>query len=336
MINLNNMSSKRKIIFISFFVLVALLLLFIYLYSKTPKKFITPLQIPTEIATGDYKIEQEFTEKDFNFPKSLPLLTVKPTTELSDEESKSLGSKLGFLDEPQIINDYFEGKLFFWHKQEGDLTIYPKARMVIYTSDSALSKSTQGRTLSEGEIIKKATDFLTQNSFFDPNQIKFTTINYLKKDSHTDITTKDKAEMYLLNFAPKIAAYSILSLDPINSNVSVYVTKSGLITRAKIVLLGEMLESKETYTLKNYIEVVSSLHQAKIVSLEDGNITSVDSSITPIQSVKVKSIELAYFIDESNPAIYPVFLIKGIADLKNMGELSAFLYLPAISQSQAP
>lgn len=337
-------SRKKTILFLLFVILIPGLILLFVLKKPQIERLIsrpTPPQvrIPT-LFEGKPKIELTMTKEDFNFPESTPFLNVSQTSTLTKDEVAEIAKNLDFESEPIIAEDVYEGTTYIYSEKRANLTAWSKSRKIQYMLNQ--DPKSINKKLSNEIMISLAKDFLDRSGFISSDNLEFSGFSYLtgSKGGQEGIfsTTKEKATFYQLSFYPKVSDKVILTLNPQNSIVNVWILPDGTVFRVEMIKVGEISKSSREYRVKSYEEVVSSLDSAIIISLDDGNINIPDLSREAISSIRVNEVDIAYLMDSfASTTFQPVFLLKGTASLvKPSDEVNALLYLPALSSSSQP
>lgn len=324
------MRSKLKII-VPVVVIIVLIIVFIVLRQRKGIPQIIQTNGPeiTTYVKGTFPIDVKLTKSDFNFPDSLPLLNVGVANTITLEEAKSYAKSFGINTEPQLLNDTIDGTVYFWSDNSSSLTIRPKSNQVRYiVNKSALT----GTRLKEADLVNKASSYLLQRSLVSDTSSKTVYVSYQRNSGEgIDVTTIDQADFAYINFSVNAADYRIVTINPLSSPLKVRILPDGTIVEVDITRLPTITRGTVNYQIKNFDQFNASITQSKIVSLDDGNMVSPNTSTNPIKSVNVSSVELAYLMDSiSSSTFKPIFIVKGIADIEGIGNnLSVYLYLPA-------
>lgn len=300
--------------------------------SQKPISTIPNPVIPKQI-TGEINLTPKFTEADFKFPSSLPVLNVDKGSPFTEAEAIEIGKKFGLTTTPEKADDVFDGTTYFWANDTYSLFIYSKSRRIEY-SIGEISK-TADKQLSDQSIIDTATRFLNDKGLANSQDIEFSFFSFLKENASAEsinITTKDNAGIYQVNFSPITAGSKILTLDPKSSFIYVWVLPNGEIAKASVTKFQSVSKSPNSYPIKNYSQVISSIKSAVVVSLNDGNIHLPNLTAQNIKNIDITSIDLAYLMDSPNTyVLQPVFTLKGTVEfVGDSQKYSAYLYLPAI------
>lgn len=309
----------------------------IFIYFKYIKNRGVAPYIPTPKITNYLKnqipIELSLKESDFKMPQSARPLDNQNTNPITDEQAMLYGKNAGFQNEPIIADDVFDGKTFIWSNEKEALTVYSQSSTIKY------SLNTQDRNGAskkpKDELIKISKEFLISKGLLNSKESsEFSYITFLKNRQPDGFypTTENDADFYQVNFAPISGGKKILTLDPDASPINVWILPDGTITKAIVIRLGHVKEATTSYKLKNYQELVGSLNNATIVSLDNGNAGLVETG-NEVKKITVNQIELVYLIDTPKSKIFqPVYLLKGDATLKDgITTINTMLYLPAIS-----
>ncbi len=108
----------------------------------------------------------------------------------------------------------------------------------------------------------------------------------------------------------------------------------GKIFKVEVKKLGEIIPTQEKYSLKSYKEMLDAAVNAKIVSINDGNILPGDFPETSIGKVTIQNIDLAYFRENIRAELYqPIYVLSGTVNISGYeNALNITLYLPALKQ----
>lgn len=326
---------KRKIIITVFLIILGVSAYFL-LFFKKEEEIVTHFPEPNipSLLEGPYPIEALFSKKDFSFPSEASLLKLEKTP-LQDSFIKTIANNLGFTNDPLIMDDVFDGKMYIYQSEESALTISLKNQEFDYTLNEI--PRFINKQPSDTALINTAKDFLTQMGFVSSENIQFTSFVYLKESSGQGLypVSKEEAALYQVNFSSVIADITILTLNPQNTPIYVRILSDGSVFNAHVNRLGTISKSADQYKLKTYDEVISKINDVVLISLDDGNIHLPDISNESIQKISIFSIQLAYLLDSpTSETLQPVYLLKGVADISGFPtEISASMYLPAISSN---
>jgi len=326
-----------------FIILIFVLLIVGFVYAfltrqRTPQVSTTPLPKPKIPRTfeGEHGVVIEFTEKDFDFPSTLPVLKAVPST-ISEEESKKIANNLGFNFEPAVVPDVFEGKK---HRYSGDdyvLLIALKVGKIDYVRNLILGEIVN-KQLSDKAIIKIAEDFLMDNELVSSDEITTLSVSYFEERGAEGLyqTERENAYFFQVNFSTTISDIPVITTNPQNSPIYVRVLRDGSILKVHIEKQGQLGESIQVFNLKNYDDVINSKDDAILISLDEGNVYLRDLPSTSIGQINISEIELAYFVEASfSNTLQPIFLLKGTVGVSGFpNEVKAVLYLPAISEAR--
>lgn len=332
-LSVKSIMTRKKLLIISAIIIVIAAVFFTASKTKPlpkPPGFIQEPSIPKQLQ-GDINLTPKFTEKDFNFPKVAALLTIEKATPFTESEANSFGSEFGFSSQPDKVEDIVDGATYIWNNIDSSLIVYSKSRKIEYSLNEIPSAA--NKQLSDDLIKNTAFEFLQEKDLAE--NLDFSFFTFLEKpigDEGISITTKASAVIYQVNFSPKVAQAKLLTLDPKTSPVYVWILPDGNIARASITKLGNVSKTTNTYPLKNYSQVISSIKSATIVSLDDGNIHIPNLSVQDIKNIDITEIELAYLLESPNTTtLQPIYTLKGTAEFVGLSQkVSAYLYLPAI------
>jgi hypothetical protein len=112
---------------------------------------------------------------------------------------------------------------------------------------------------------------------------------------------------------------------------TVLILPDGTVQKAQTEDLGELTASTESYIIKNYKEVLETLSEADIITIDGGNIPPSLLDRNVVENVTINDVELAYLMPaDGTNVLQPIFILDGLADIRNIRErVSVVLYLPA-------
>ncbi len=325
--------TRKRIIFLGIFIaVVALAAIFFSLKPGTKPGVVPQPAIPKNLQ-GEVSITPKFTEVDFEFPTSAPLLTVGKASPLTEMEANEISQKLGFSGAADKVEDAFDGTTYFWNGPDNSLIVYSKSRKIEYSIND-ISRSAN-KQLSDAAIIDIAKRFLSDKGLLTDNEYDFSFFTFMKESSDNEgisIVSKASAQIYQVNFSPKVSDTKLLTLDPKVSPIYVWVLPDGRVAKASVIRLGTITKSETNYPLKSYQQVISSLNQATVVSLDDGNINLLNISAGDLKNIDISEIDLAYLLTSATAdSLQPIYTLKGITKIEGITSgVNAYVYLPAI------
>jgi hypothetical protein len=333
----------KKIFVILLLFLVVGVGIYLQIVKRGGEKRVLPIPTPsinTEVKQKPI-IELTLTEKDFQFPKNLPLLNKTKFSALDDSFAKQLGKRLGFDSEPIEAKDTRYGKIFIWNSTEASLIINPVLRKLSYyeTSTSPLDyNSVVNKQLTDNDLILIASDFLINKVGLEKDDFEFANFIYFEQGENIEglkQTSKEKAQVTQINFSPKFENLPILTQNPLESIIITQILKDGSIPVVEVTLLESINQGHTLYKLKGFEEFVNSLSQAKVVSLNDGNFNPEDLAKDAIKKAVIKKVTIAYLLDNiKNETLQPVYVLEGTATVIGFNQnVNIIMYLPAFSQS---
>lgn len=326
---------NKKILFLIGLILT--LGMFAFILGGQPEKETATETLPkprvTPFITNEFSIELTLLKRDFDFPNRLKVLRVATLIELSESEAKSIANKLEFLFEPLTANDYFDGQTYIWKSQSASLVVYSKPRKFIYSVNAQSGAS--NNKLSDESYISIAEGFLTSKNIISKDKLSFSFLNFIDVHEPEGFypTRRENADLIQVNFSPVKSDIKLVTLDPNSSPISIWMQSDGTIVKAVVSEIGEVEKGTTSYELKDYDEVVASLKDAKVVSIDYGN-TDITSGFedTPLESVTINTVEIAYLYDSPrSQLLQPMYLLKGKGKFREtLEEVEVTLYLPAI------
>lgn len=326
---------KRKIIITAILIILGFSGYFLLFFKKEEEK-VTHFPAPNipSLFEGSYPIEVLFSKNDFVFPSKISYLKIEKTP-LQDSSIKTVASNLDFSNDPLIMDDVFDGKMYIYQSEESSLTVSLKNQEFDYTLNEIPSYI--NKQPSDIALVNTAKDFLIQMEFVSSEDIQFVSFVYFKETSGQGLypTNKENATLYQVNFSSVIDNVTILTLNPLNTPIYVRLLPDGSVFQAHVSKLGSVTESPIQYKLKTYEEVVSNISDAVLISLDNGNVHLPDVSNTSINNISITSVQLIHLLDNpTSTTLQPVYLLKGISNISGFTEkIDASMYLPAISSN---
>lgn len=313
----------------------------IYILSSRSKQetpgqpFIRQPEIPSSVDLGN-KITFDVDSESLDLPNSAYVLRTQPLPQISTERISVIASNLGYTEEPLIVDDRDLGQIYIFNSADHSTSITPNSNSISYGSNkdyTAINKQ-----ISDSDLVIIAKDFLSDNLGVDTNNLEFINFTYYKTSAtgeEFEVTTKDNADFYQLNFSPVIDGKAIITLDPRQTLYFVWILPDGTVNKAAVQEIGNVENVGSELDLKDYNEIVNSVDQAKLVSLDQGNVNIPDVNSQYIKSVVIDDIELAYlFTSSEDNLLQPIYILNGTANVIGSNtEVEAVLYMPAISQS---
>lgn len=328
-------SKTKKIIAVTLVLLGVFSIVYLLVSNKkeettVPNKLVVQPRIPN-LLEHDTNIQTDIKRVDFDtIPKNLPLVKLIPQKQIQEDKIFGIAKNLGFDNNYNSFNDAEFGKMYLWNSEGKSLIIYSKSSKIIYspgTSGSAFLKN-----LKQNDIIQIARLFLINNKLTSEQNLGTSLFYGLSsKNEEPSIVPFDEAVIYKIVFSPIIENIEVVTIDPFESSVSVWVDIKGSVIKVEINPIEISSKSEETYPLMNYNEFVQSVNESIIVNINDGNILPQDIKTEEILSIKAENIRVAY-LKESYKVDYlqPIFIINGKINLSGNEKVNAILYLPAL------
>src|SRR3989344_4389990 len=333
---------RKKIIY--FLIGISLLGIFVYGFLSVQRESlnITPglpysKQLPEpsipNFISGKLPVSMSIKKEDFNFPAELGLLGVSSET-IKDSDAKQIATNLQFPEEPLIVNDVREGTKFIWSTSKKFLFITPSTGTIKYGLNTPEPPEVTNKKLSLESLIETVKSILSQNKIVQQEEIKISSIDYLKVNPISEgfqKTTQTEAEVYQLNFTYKNSDYEILTLLPSKPLIFVQLLPDGSVFNLEVIHLKGVVNTNEKYAIKNYEDVLNDLENAKIVNLFNDRINLSEIKVGKIRSIEIDQIKLSYLLDSpSSKNLQPVFLLEGSINILDSSANRVQLYLPAI------
>lgn len=327
--------SRKKILIVLVIIFLAIVGFFFLKQGGLPLETPSPLpakpSFPNSLVGGT-NIKTSVTKEAFFFPEKLPLVVVKAAPPLTEDEIFVLAQKMGFAEDNYLLaNDVSRGKVFIFRRERESLSFYLNSSEINYVS--GIAPRTTISPLADKDLIEISENFLKSNFFSSgSSSVFFSSINYLREEEEgLSVSARENANIFLVNFSPIKSDIKFVEINPLSSNLSVWLTPSGQIIKSEIKIISQATFSLEEVPIKNYEDFIASLPVSVVISLADGNIYPGDLPEGSIEQIMVDQVEIAYYKGADRESFYqPVFLLTGTSEVKNYGTLPVSLYLPAV------
>lgn len=330
---------KKQIATIIIGIAIGVLLAILFAVKKEPtqqppKKEIQPIKPPKVTSNADarFAIELSLSPEKLSIPPQLPIYQLS-TSPMTSDEAVSIATAMGYKTSPFTLNDANLGTVLVWIDDSRTLRIILATQLIDYKSGVSPELSTTGSFPKDQQLMSTAKDFLTQKGILPIENVKFDEIRYLTfATEDAKVTTKEKANIANVVFSQRLNNYPIVNITPGAGNISVAISNGGKILSALIDKTNTIVSSSE-YPLKTFSDLKSSLNEAKLQLLDQGNIDITALSSNAIKKIVVQEVTIAYF-QENSPTqslLQPIFILKGTSELVSGQQVSALLYLPAVS-----
>lgn len=327
------MTRHKKVAIVALIFLSILSLVFIFYSGRrktTDEQGIGPPTIDLGTQVDKINIKLNVSKDDIDIPAKLPVYSID-NTPLSPTDVSRVAIEFGFNSEPMILQDVNQGQVYFWSDPTSDLRITTYLHIIDYKV-SPPDQVKNSQFPSEDVIISAARNFLASKKLSFIISPNFSTLRYLSTYGETfQVVDKGRAEVADVFFVEKIGQYPIVNttieagtintkLDRDNRVIAVYVDQTGSLSE-----IGKQ-------TTKSFSELVSSLPESKIISIEN---VDEDVYFTPekIREVEINKVSVSYLQESSRKQVFlqPIFILEGTAFLVNTAEgKKAVLYLPAL------
>ncbi len=336
MLQLKSLLKNKKFLIIAGLILALIVIFIVFEKSRQVKtaSSLPPVDIP-KITSEKIPVEITFSKKDFNFPDKISVLEKQPAI-LSDQEVAAIAQKLGFTSGPQKAKDALEGDMIIYSSEKAYLIATLAKGKIEYQLTSRPLVLNKG--FSDSQLIKNATDFLSQNNLVTEGSIKFSSFAFLKTGGPQGftITNKNDSSFYQLNFAPQVSSLEVITLNPINSPIAVRLLPDGRVYGATVFRFGSVKESSDKFKVKSFESVSSSINAngATLINLDQGNLSPTDLVSGAISKVTLNEIKMAYLESGDSSLLQPVFILNGVAQITGLSkEVAATFYLPAVASN---
>ncbi len=290
------------------------------------------IQAPIEIGEV-YNIISNLNKNDIQIPENLPIYTLK-TAPFSFDESTDIAKSLGFSEILRSLDDINLGKVYVSYENAGSIRIVPSLRLTDFKA--RVEYDLPDKTFPNDEELKSiAKNYLVDKGLVSEENLEFSQIRFLNLSiDQISIVEKNSANIADVQFREKLGQYPIINVTTGVGTINVKINREGKVASVYVDRTGTISEQKE-YPTKTFEELESLMIEAKIVALDQGNINLFELTEEEIVSIAIDKAHIAYFQEyEANQALLqPVFVLRGNAELKTRGTVSATLYLPAISNN---
>ena len=331
------MSKKKALIIVLGLALVIIVVLLVL--DKVFKKP-TPIQqppIPEPIIESNYgkrllNIESILKKSDIDIPPSLSVYSLGQSV-ISLEESKKVAFLLGFTGDPQSLNDIRFGSVYVWSdSQLGNLRIVANLHIVDFKANpSSLTIKTPFK--NESEIVSKAKRFLVGAGLTTEEAASSPQIRYLdiEEEGLTEIE-KGNANIVEVRFKEMIGQYPIINATPDVGTINVTLDRNNSIVSAYVDRVN-IIRAEGEHRLNTFSAFQASLKEAKVLSLDKGNIDQSTLITSDVGKIIIENASIGYFQElvQNQLLLQPIFILTGRAQFRSGKNVSALLYLPALS-----
>lgn len=268
------------------------------------------------------------------FPKTLPIYTLTKYSELSQDEAQQVAGALGFQEPPFFIDkNTTEGIQYNWEEKDASLALSPIS-LRYKNANSSLNSVSQ----SEEALTAIARDFMAKISITPANlQANPKKTVYLKKTPSLPVSTSSLAQADLVDiqFETKIEDLPVLSNSPNSSTTVIRLAKNGDVVSLSMRLYKEIARG-QTFNLKDLKQAKEEITAGKgtivqTLILDENNQALELFRVLPteIKNLQIKDVYLAYYLQDKNPSVQPIYVFEGTFKKGNQNG-KAWLYLPAI------
>lgn len=190
----------------------------------------------------------------------------------------------------------------------------------IVSSDSAAVEIAKG-FLQEKEIDER---------FASLSQVGYRTVGKLETFL---ATTSAEADLFIVDFWPKIDGATVVTNKPIAPPTSVWVGKNGKVQKALATIFS--LEETKTYPLRSLVIAQQDLFRQKgvLVWLEKEETYGFLPPKT-IGEITIERVSLAYFLPLKTFVFFePIYIFEGKTELENGKVVRVTIYLPAVEEN---
>lgn len=328
--------SKNKKFTIAVLLALAVIAIILFLWPKQKSALRPTSELPKPkietAANTALTVESHLSADKVKIPSRLPVYTIGATP-ISLEDSTSIATKLGFTIAPQVLTDARFGSTYVWSESSiGNLRVVPMIQIVDYKAPFVLvTKDKQFET--DKELISKARRFLISRSLETEDKLLSPKIRYLTTTNESYITVeKNLADLVDITFPENINNYQIVNLTTEVGTINIKLNRDSEIMSVYLDKTNQIINSAD-YPVKTFSELVASLSEAKIQSLDNGVIDPAAVSAS-INKVVIENATMAYYQELSAKQQYlqPIFVLEGTAVFKAGQTVPVVLYLPALAE----
>ncbi|MBI5356375.1 hypothetical protein HZB78_02055 [Candidatus Collierbacteria bacterium] len=340
MSTLIQMSKKRTltIVVIAALGITIVMLILNKAFQKRPSFQKPPVHKPiieSNYSKGSLNIEALLKKSDINIPASLPVYSLGQSN-LSLEESVKIAFFFGFSDDPQSLNDVRFGPVYIWSDTKiGNLRIVANLRIIDYKRAQSQPETRKGPFKSEQEIVSKAKRFLVGTGLITEEISSSSQVRYLNMVEEGLIEAeKENAGVAEIRFKEILSQYPVVNATPDVGTINVTLNRENSVVSAYIDQTN-ILEIEGERQLKTFSTLLISLKDAKVLSLDNGNIDLSSLGENEINKIVVEGASIGYYQEFSQNQLFlqPIFILTGHAQFRNGKNVSALLYLPALADS---
>jgi hypothetical protein len=294
-----------------------------------------PITVVPKQISSDYpqNINTEYTFKieNLDLPTELSTLEIATNPPIPESDVFAMAKAAGFSDNYRKLVNGEGQRIYLFYGEGENMSIRADVNEISYRTNYATF--IPDKNLSDDKIKDIAVNFLKDKFKYDENKLNFSFIAYYQLDDEaTSQVPREKAEMFKVNFNPTSLDYKLLTLNPQESPVSVWVKRDGTIAKAELSLIKSAKLSDKKAVIKNFEEVKASIGNSTLVNISYNETILANFNSTDITKIVIDKIEIAYFADSPTSTNYlPVFLMEGTATIpKIQQDTRVTLYLPAL------
>jgi len=271
-------------------------------------------------------------------PKKVRVFKIK-TKKFTKERAVEIAKIFGFNQNPE---EKFDSKTPFsflyyqWKTKNETLRVSPEGTISYkYTPEDLSELKNPSLLPTEEEGINLIKKILNQLGFQEKESFAFKTkITYFKVEPAVFSPTlrKEEADGFEIQIIPLIEGLPIVGNEPEKSLIIARIGNFNKIISFNALLFEVEYNISGTYNLKNYQEVKKEIEEGlgKIVYLEKFILPPGSPTKISLNQVNLNSLTLAYFLDQKNFYLQPIYIISGIAFWENK-KTTAIVYFPAVS-----
>jgi hypothetical protein len=305
-------------------------------FQKKPISQQSPIPKPiieSNYSKGALSIESVLKKSDINIPASLPVYSLDQS-EISLEESIKIAARLGFSESPQSLNDIRFGPVYVWSDTKaGNLRIVASLHIIDYKGVQAQPETKKNPFKSEQEIIARAKRFLVGAELTTEEAASSPQVRYLNMAEEGLIEAeKENAGTAEVRFKETLGQYPVINATPDVGTINVALDRENSVISAYIDKVS-ILKIEEGRQLKTFSALLASMKDAKVLSLDNGNMELSSLAKSEINKVIVEGASIGYYqeLSQNQLLLQPIFVLTGHAQFRNGKSVSALLYLPALT-----
>jgi hypothetical protein len=296
---------------------------------------IKEFKTPKSSIKYDFFIPDSFTQ---TLPKTIQVYRLK-NNQVDLKRTNEIAAVFGFNQSPEEKHDTTSNQFIYYQFSDTNqfLKITPKGEISYKYSVSQnpnIGNSLNFDSEEAVDLVKQKLEKLGLKEK-DPFDFQFK-INYLKIGPSTYVEVNDisQADSMEIDLTLSLDKLPILKNNPEISYLTARIGNLKQILSFSMSLIDLDRDASGIYPVKNLDQIKTEISQGlgKFVYLKNSPFMPGDSSEIPLTEVNFNGIQIAYYFDQENSLLQPIFVISGTAFLASNQSSPIIIYLPAISQ----